>query len=133
MKKVLELPEEIERRWREFPNSAILDEGTGKKINYYEFMTSLKREDCNEALKRVFPLIDMAKVQKVVDDTPYISDLQKQFFKTMLQARHENILLAAYECLNKGNEKSKLSEIAAKGTYSKKKIKDNSLDKELEI
>ncbi|AOY74725.1 HipA domain-containing protein [Clostridium formicaceticum] len=132
MRKVLEMPEEIERRWREFPNSAILDEETGKKINYYEFITSLKREDCNEALKRVFPLIDMAKVQKVVDDTPYISDMQKRFYKIMLQARYENILLVAYKCLTKVNEQSKLSEIAAKGTYSEREITGKSSKKELE-
>ena len=99
MRMVLEKPEEIEKRWRQFPDSAIRDKKTGEKTNYYEFITSLQNKDCNEALKGVMSKIDMKKIQKVVNDTPYISNLQKKFYKVMLQARYENILLNPYECL----------------------------------
>ena len=40
------------------------------------------------------------------DETPFISDLQKQFYKTMLQTRKERILDFAMEKLRK-REKAK--------------------------
>ena len=38
------------------------------------------------------PRINMEQVFAIIDETPFASDLQKQFYKTMLQARKERIL-----------------------------------------
>ena len=62
-----------------------------QKINYFNFLSSLKYKECNEALKRIVPRIDIEKINALVDDTPYISDLQKTFYKTMLYARKKRI------------------------------------------
>ena len=64
----------------------------GQKINYFDFLSSLSDPDCNAALKRIIPRIDMQRINTLIDETPYISDLQKTFYKTMLLERKEKIL-----------------------------------------
>lgn len=63
-----------------------------EKINYFDFISSLQNDDCNQALQRIVPRIDMRQIALIVDSTPYISDLQKQFYLTMLTTRKERIL-----------------------------------------
>ena len=41
----------------------------------------------------------MAAICSFIDQTPYLSDLQKQFYKLYLQARYELILQPAHEKL----------------------------------
>jgi len=52
----------------------------------------LQNEDCNRALKRIVPRIDMVKIHRIIEDTPFITDLQKHFYTTMLEKRKERIL-----------------------------------------
>lgn len=93
------LANEKERNFRifEMPTSAIMIEG--KKIKYFDFISSLQNEDCNLALKRIVPQIDMIKIERIMEDTPFLSDLQRQFYKTMLGARKKQILDFALEKL----------------------------------
>ena len=63
-----------------------------QKIRYFDFISSLKDKDCNAALKRIVPRIDMKKIAELVESTPYISELQKKFYSTMLIERKEKIL-----------------------------------------
>lgn len=72
-----------------------------KKINYFDFISSLKNKDCNRALKRMLPRINMREINAIVDNTPFIGDLQKEFYKTMLAARKERILDFSYQKLLK--------------------------------
>lgn len=64
----------------------------GKKINYFNFLSEGKFEDCNTALKRILSRIDMKKIYEIIDDTPTVTDIQNEFYKTMLTARKERIL-----------------------------------------
>lgn len=64
-----------------------------------DFISSLQNEDCNLALKRIVPQIDMIKIERIIEDTPFLSDLQRQFYKTMLGARKKQILDFALEKL----------------------------------
>lgn len=95
-----------ERDFRTFsiPLSSI--KVNGKKINYFDFISSLEDADCNKALKRILPKINMDAIFRIVNETPFISDLQKQFYKTMLRTRKELILDFAMEKLRK-REKAK--------------------------
>lgn len=90
IEKVLESRQEIHHRIYNIPVSAI--QYKGKKINYYEFISSLENEECNRALNRLLPRIDMKKIGELIEETPVISDLQKTFYKTMLSERKERIL-----------------------------------------
>lgn len=62
------------------------------RINYFNFISSLKYNECNRALKRITARIDMNKVNTIIDETPFISDLYKKFYKTMLAEGKEHIL-----------------------------------------
>lgn len=73
----------------------------GNKINYHAFLSSLKYPDCNRALKRIAPKIDLKKICAIINDTPYITDLQKAFYKTMLTERKEKIIDFAFQKLRK--------------------------------
>lgn len=90
MKAVLSDPGERNHRIYNIPLSAIMQEG--RKIKYFDYISSLQNEDCNRALKRIVPRIDMEKVQAIIDNTPFASGLQKAFYATMLSERKARIL-----------------------------------------
>lgn len=71
------------------------------KINYYDFIYSLENNDCNSALKRIQPKIDLAKINQIIEDTPYIGTLQKSFYKMIIKERKEKILDVSLEKLRK--------------------------------
>ena len=90
METVLASEQDMNYRIFEIPTSAIMV--NGKKIKYFDFISSLQNEDCNRALKRIVPRIDMERIRKLIADTPFITDLQKRFYCTMLEKRKERIL-----------------------------------------
>lgn len=89
MKKALEDPAERDLRVFEIPLSGI--KINGQKIRYFDFISSLQNRDCNRALKRLLPKIDMEKINQIVEETPFTSNLQKTFYKTMLKERKERL------------------------------------------
>lgn len=104
MKATLENKEEQNLRIFSIPLSGIKIDNS--KINYFNFISSLQNRDCNKALKRILPKINMTEINHIIDETPYITDLQKTFYKTMLSQRKEKILDFSYDKLRKF-EKSK--------------------------
>lgn len=84
----------------QFPTSAIkLD---GRKINYYDFLMSVEEPQCNAAIQRMVPQINLEQI-KFIDEVPYITELQKTFYK-----RFEQILKPAYDMVM--SEKQEMSE-----------------------
>ena len=98
MEAVLSDPGECNHRIYNIPLSAIMQEG--KKIKYFDYISSMQNEDCNRALKRIVPRIDMGKIKGIIDYTPFISDLQKDFYLTMLIERKKRILDFSIEKLD---------------------------------
>lgn len=90
MKTVLENENEINQRIYVFPNAAL--EENGKKISYFTYISSLKNPDCNAALKRIYPKIDMVAIQKIIQETPGLCQEQRDFYYIMLSERKEKIL-----------------------------------------
>lgn len=88
---------EIDARVYTFPTSALKEDD--KKINYFEYISSLKNEDCNKALLRIVPLIDINKINKIIEETPMISDIRKEFYKKIIKERYEKILKYSYDKL----------------------------------
>ena len=98
MEAVLSDPGERNHRIYNIPLSAIMQEG--KKIKYFDYISSMQNEDCNRALKRIVPRIDMGKIKGIIDYTPFISDLQKDFYLTMLIERKKRIFDFSIEKLD---------------------------------
>lgn len=90
MQKVMTNRGELNNRIYTIPTSAIKQ--NGERINYFDFIASLENKDCNNALIRIKERIDMEKIHAIVEDTPFITDLQKTFLKTILTERNEKIL-----------------------------------------
>ena len=90
MRAVLEDGAERELRIFERPQSAIRQ--NGQKLNYFDFISSLKQPDCNAALKRIVPRIQTQDLCELVEGTPFLNDLQRDFYTTMLTERKERIL-----------------------------------------
>lgn len=99
MRSVLEDPAERELRIFERPLSAIRQ--NGQKINYFSFISSLKHPDCNTALKRITPRIQTPALRVLVNQTPFLTDLQREFYFTMLSERKERILDFSLQKLQK--------------------------------
>lgn len=97
MQEIIASEEETNKRVFKFPTSQV--KLNGKKSSYFEVINSLQFEECNEALRYVMLQLDMTKIEKLIDDTPFISEVQRAFYKHMLTARYNKILLDSFEKL----------------------------------
>ena len=77
----------------------------GKKINYFQFISSLQNDDCNRALHRIMSRISLEAVMKIIDEIPMLSELQRKFYKTMIQARKELILDHSFSKLRQAEQR----------------------------
>ncbi len=63
----------------------------GKKINYFTFIKQSKNVECNNAIKRIFPHINMNKIAEFIDNIECISNIRKKFYKEILEKRYNTI------------------------------------------
>ena len=75
----------------------------GKKIVYYEYISSMMNEDLNQAIVRLVPKLKDDEINRVVDSIEILSPLQKEFYKTIISERKKIILEETYQKL-KNNE-----------------------------
>ena len=94
---VLNDSEEIKQRIYKFPTSQVKHKG--KKSSYYEIISSLAFEECNNALIRITERVDLNKINKLIDSIEGISDTRREFYKIILKQRFEKILLESYNKL----------------------------------
>lgn len=97
MKEIIESEAETDKRIYRFPTSQV--KLNRKKSSYFEVINSLQFDECNEALRYVMAQLDMSKVESLIDETPFITDVQRAFYKHMLIARYHKILVVSYENL----------------------------------
>lgn len=97
MENILNSDEEIDKRVYVFPNSALKIDNA--KINYYNYISSLENDLCNEALLRIFPKINLNKINEFIDNISEISEIRKLFYKKMLKERYNKILKYSYDKL----------------------------------
>jgi hypothetical protein len=98
MEAVLVNESELHARVYQFPTSAL--KMNGRKINYFDFLSSGENSDANDALKRVFTKIDMKQIEDFIDRTCELCELQKEFYKTYINARYQLILCYALDRIN---------------------------------
>lgn len=97
MKQMLDNQTEINNRIYNKPTSTITE--NGRRINYYDFIYSLKNKDCNNALEKIVNEIDMSKIDFEIDNMPIISEIRKKFYKVLLNGRYNVILRKSYNKL----------------------------------
>ena len=74
----------------------------GKKINYVTYIRSLNNEECNRAVLRIYPKIDIKKIYNFIDDIDCMSQERKEFYKKIIELRYD-IIKQVYDKLNKFN------------------------------
>ncbi len=102
MEAVLNSEDEIDRRVYVFPASSI--EEDGKKISYFEFISSLKNPECIAALQRVSARIDMEKISSIINETPTLLPIQKEFYIVIISERKAKIIDYSMEQVMKLDE-----------------------------
>lgn len=95
LEEMLKTPSEMDARVYVFPTSAI--KISGKKINYHDFLNSGEYKQCDMALARMLERIDERAINEIINNTPVISDIRKEFYCSILHMRKENILEKAYQ------------------------------------
>ena len=90
MKMTIDNQKERELRIFSIPLSGI--KLNNQKINYFDYISSLENKDCNEALKRIVPKINLDSINKIIEETPFIDELQRNFYRIMLTERKKRIL-----------------------------------------
>ena len=82
----------------------------GKVINPLKFIESGKNKDCNEALLKIFPKINLKEIENLFNEVPLeyngipvFSKEQRDFYYKSLVYKYENVLKPGYEKLIKKN------------------------------
>lgn len=100
MMEIIESEEETKKRVFQFPTSQI--KLHGKKSSYYEVISSLEFDECCEALVYIYDKINIEEIYTIVDETDFLSDVQRRFYKHMLKSRYELIIRDSYNRLKGG-------------------------------
>ena len=89
MRLMLANEDELNARIYTFPGS-MLKMG-GRKINYRDFIAARSESGLVEALARLLPRIRALDFAALLDETPYVTNLQRTFLTTYLAARRDRI------------------------------------------
>ena len=81
---------EIDKRIFVYPTSTI--KHNDAKISYFDYISSFENPACTDALVEVATKIDMVSITKIIDETPFITDIQKEFYKVMIASRKATII-----------------------------------------
>ena len=74
----------------------------GKKINYMAYIRSMKNDNCNDAVKKIFLQININQIKEFIDEISYISEERKAFYLNIIEQRY-NIIKTVYKSMTKCN------------------------------
>ncbi len=79
-----------------------------KIINPLKFIEKMNNDDCNKALLRVFPKINLEKIKELFDNIPFeydnlmvFSEHQRKFYYESLRYKYENVFKSIYDKLKR--------------------------------
>jgi hypothetical protein len=70
-------------------------ETEGKRINPYHLMERMEYLECSKSIRRLTPKIGQSldKIRQMICEIPVLSEVQKQFFVTVIEKRYEQVLV----------------------------------------
>ncbi len=70
----------------------------GRRVNPYQIIGSMEYQECSDAVQRLTPRIGscMCDIREMIEEIPVISEIQKQFFTTIIEYRYEKVLFPVY-------------------------------------
>lgn len=98
MRKIMTSEDETDKRVYSFPTSQV--KLHNNKSSYSEVIRSLEFSECNNALLRIVPRVDLVRINDFIDSIDQITEVHKDFYKYMIASRYQKILVNAYERLN---------------------------------
>lgn len=99
MIKVMSSIVETNKRIYKFPTSQI--KLGNNKSYYFDIISSLEFKECNNALIEVIEHFDIEKINFIIENTKFLSEIQKKFYKYMIEERYEKIIKYSYNKLVK--------------------------------
>ncbi len=72
----------------------------GKKINYMAYIKDMNNEDCNNAVKEIFPKININEINDFISGISYISEKRKAFYLNIIKQRY-TIIKNVYKKIEK--------------------------------
>ncbi len=106
------------------PVLAVTSEKVGK-VGYYDMLSSDFDANCTEAVLRIAPKISLDSIKGIIDNTPVITDVRKDFYKKILTSRKELIIDRAYlRCVYKEFDKDALKRITEGKQYNIKDLEN---------
>lgn len=103
------------------------------KVGYYDMLSSNFDENCTKSLLKIFPHINLNKINEIIDETPLISNIRKAFYKNIIHARYHIVLEKAYDlCIQQTYDSEALKRITTGNSFTKNDIdeliKNNVID-----
>ncbi len=82
------------------------------KVGYYDMLSSNYDKNCTLALLRMASMISLDAINKIIDETPLITETRKIFYKSIIALRKKVIIDRAYEkCLDEDYDKESVNHI----------------------
>lgn len=96
------------KRVLDFPRAALR---IGKnKVAYHEFLLSDEGAKARAALGDIMSKIDFCAIHRLIEETPCISDVRREFYSQLIDVRREAILEPAYELYREERRREKVIE-----------------------
>lgn len=105
MARIMSDPQELKARALMFPTACILV--NGKRPTYDKFFSSPEAERCLPAIADFVPKINLDDIFDVIERTPGISDVKREYLCKTVGSRYSSILLPAYDRADKTLSKVK--------------------------
>lgn len=81
-------------------SASVLD---GRRVCFSQYILSMKNPSLNEAVKRIFPRIDMEAIEKLIESIDCISEKRKTFYKDLIRITFELTLKPVYKVVSSGS------------------------------
>lgn len=81
-------------------SASVLD---GRRICFSQYILSMKNPALNDAVKRIFPQIDLRAIEKIIESTDCISEKRKGFYKSLINITFEQTLKPVYKAISAGS------------------------------
>lgn len=91
-----------------FSGRRCIFEMNGKMINPYQLIEKREYSLCDEALEKMVPemYVKIEKIKDMIDDIPVVSEVQKKFYKVMLQTRLDKVFMPVYQEIKTESQKT---------------------------
>lgn len=78
----------------------------GKRLNPLKYIESMNNSECNKAILRIIPKINISKIINIFEDIPeeynnlpVLSKIQKKYYLKSLEYKYDNVLIPIYNKL----------------------------------